>query len=66
MLWIILFPAVLFFSLLPFSIFTALYCGGLERGIKFWNSNSPREWVGDFSNPDAEVPGGKETPLGTP
>ncbi len=46
------FFALWIFLLLPFSIFVALYCGSLERGIRFWNSNSPREWVGDFSNPD--------------
>ena len=38
----------------PVMVFFFLYEVGLKRGLKFWDSNSPREWVGDFSNPDGD------------
>lgn len=38
---------------LPFLIYLAVFRFAVDRGIDFWNSNHPREWIGDFSDPDA-------------
>lgn len=38
--------------LLPFVFFVALYHAGLSRGHTFWNSRSPHQWIGDFSEPE--------------
>ena len=47
-------PLLIFFVLpllfLPFLIFFALYSAAMKRGVEFWNSNRPRQWMGDFSD----------------
>ena len=41
------------FFIIPFLIFLGLYSAAMGRGVEFWNSNRPRQWIGDFSDMDS-------------
>ncbi|RYG63881.1 hypothetical protein EON80_20320 [bacterium] len=45
---------------IPFLVYLGVFRVAVDRGIPFWNSNRPREWIGDFSDMEASDESAKE------
>ncbi|BCM91351.1 hypothetical protein IAD21_03223 [Abditibacteriota bacterium] len=47
--WVLTFPLICNWIILGWP-YLLIFRLSVDRGIKFWNSNRPRQWLGDFSD----------------